>query len=144
MDLSQLEGWEKIEVAEEDASREREETEISDVAYQSTRTGSVISLNSGCRPTVQTSQLTLEEFTQQLLLGITQTDSRVQREIRIEGAPALQTTLTGRMGDEPVTLRTIVLRKDECVYDLMYVARPDSFPTDEALFSKFVQSLRLR
>jgi hypothetical protein len=41
-------------------------------------------------------------------------------------------------------LRTFVLRRGDCVYDLMYVARPDRFAENEQDFSRFADSLKLK
>jgi len=144
MDLSRESAeWERIEDTQ-GPTEEDEPLAIPDVAYQSKVTASIISLNSGCRPSMEASEQSLKNFTEQLFLGVGKITSREEREIVAGGAPALETTISGRLNDESVKLRTVVLRADRCLYDLTYVARPEQFEKDEKLFSQFVASLRLR
>jgi hypothetical protein len=120
------------------------DTSTSDVAYQSQKTASIISLNSACRPTFETEHRDLKTFTNLLFLGISDVTQRDERDLTVESQPALETTLKGKLNNEEMMLRTVVLRRGDCVYDLMYVARPEHFAENEADFSRFVDSLKLR
>ncbi|HAR43354.1 MAG TPA: hypothetical protein DCS07_12115 [Bdellovibrionales bacterium] len=119
-------------------------TGLSDVAFQSKKTGAVISLNSACRATTQTKEEPLKELMNQLLLGINDVSFRADQDIEVQGIPALDTTIQGKMNSENVMLRSVVLRKNRCVYDLMYIARPETFAEYQETFSQFVASLRLK
>src|SRR5262249_5978136 len=124
-------------------------TEVSDVAYQSKKTASVISLNSACRPSNikpenKSVEADLRSLTDVLLLGAHDVTLRDEREATVQGTPALQTTMRGSMNGEEVMIRTVVLRRKTCIYDLVYVARPNTFATNEQDFSHFVSSLRLK
>jgi hypothetical protein len=116
----------------------------SDVNYQSQKTASIVSLNSSCRPSFATESRDLRGFSEQLLLGISEVTQREEENLAVEGSPALQTTVFGKLNGEPVALRTVVVHRGSCVYDLMYVARPERFKEKEADFSRFVRSLRLK
>jgi hypothetical protein len=120
------------------------DTSSSDVAYQSQKTASIVSLNSACRPTFETEHRDLKTFTNLLFLGISDITQRDEREFKLQGLPALETTLKGRLNNEEMMLRTVVLRRGECVYDLMFVARPEHFAENETDFAHFVDSLKLR
>ena len=115
-----------------------------DLAYQSKQTSSIISLNSSCRPGKGDQSETLQEFSRLLFLGITEVSQKDERNAEVDHAPALQTTLEGKLNGESTKLRTVVVRKSGCVYDLMYIARPDRFPEREEDFTHFVSSLKLR
>lgn len=117
-------------------------TDSSDLAYQSQRTAAIISLNSACRPA--SSKESLSEVSRLLFLGILDVSEREERETRVDEQPALETTVRGVLNQEPVKLRAVVVRKAECVYDLMLIARPETFSNHEADFGRFVSSLRLR
>jgi hypothetical protein len=124
-------------------------TEVSDVAYQSKKNASVISLNSACRPSnARPENKSVEEdlrsLTDVLLLGANNVTLRDERPLVVQNTPALQTTLRGAMNREIVMLRTVVLRRNTCIYDLVYVARPDTFAANEQEFTHFVASLRLK
>jgi hypothetical protein len=154
MDLSKESGdWQKLDPAEAGAeSREsgeaseagEEKTEISDVAYQNRKNASIISLNSACRPSAGTSGQDLQSLTNLLFLGISDISLREEREITVQGISALQTTIQGKMNGENMMLRTVIIRRGLCVYDLMYVSRPRYFAGNEPDFSRFVSSLRLK
>jgi hypothetical protein len=116
----------------------------SDVAFQSQKTASIISLNSACRPSFETEHRDLKTFTNLLFLGISEVTQRNERDLTLQSVPALETTLKGKLNDEEMMLRTVVLQRGECVYDLMYVSRPEHFAENEADFSRFVDSLKLR
>ncbi len=133
--------WKKLELAPHDGDPTRA-TDSSDVAYQSTRTSSIISLNSVCRPGGNPDSL--HDISRLLFLGITDVSLKDEKDLQLEGVPALQTTVQGRLNGEQVRLRSVVLRKEVCVYDLMYVARPDRFASQEPDFNRFVASLRLK
>jgi len=146
--------WVKLD---QKMSTEREETQglaselsgsgISDVAYQSKETASIISLNSACKTyalQAMDKKETLESLTQELLLGISEITLKEERNLTIDQIPALETTTKGKIRQENMMLRTVVLKRLNCVYDLMYVARPESFDKNRDDFSRFVSSLKLR
>lgn len=136
--------WKRLEL-QSIASDEKETAQNAapDLAYQSSRTSSVISLNSSCRPSVK-DETNLEVFTHEPFLGVTGISFREQKETRVSGEPAIETTIQGILEGEETRMRSVVVRKDMCLYDLLLVARPRHFPDDEGIFGKFVSSLRLR
>lgn len=119
-------------------------TEVSDVAFQSRSTASIISLNSACRNGNGYEDKDLRSLTSVLLLGASDVTHRDESDMSVSGTPGLQTTILGRINGEQVMLRTVVLKRKTCVYDLVYVARPQTFQTHEEDFSHFVASLRLK
>ena len=120
-----------------------ESSESSDIAFQSKRTSSIISLDSACRPTHATEPPDPHEVTRELLMGITEVSQKEEKELTIQNLPALETTVRGKLGNDATQIRAIVLRRKECVYNLMYVARPEHFDEQAAEFDRFVASLKL-
>lgn len=147
MELSQVnKDWVKLtleEITADDPSNEPVESQPSDVAYQSNRTASIISLNSACRGRNEDQSKSLRELTDLLFLGITNITFRDEQSRSLAGVAALETTVEGHLNGEPMKLRTIVLRQGRCLYDLMFVSRPQHFPEQEQDFSSFVSSLKL-
>ncbi len=145
MDISKVKpDWVKLQAPNNTkADSENTVTEIPDAAYQSKATASIISINSACRPG-DTQERDLRKLTDLLFLGISNITLREEVATTVEGAPALQTTLRGSLNNEEMMLRTIVFRRNQCLYDLVYMARPDQFPNQETDFSQFVASLRLK
>lgn len=135
-------GWTKLDAAVRDS--EDTSSDISDVAYQSQKTSSIISLNSACRPNTEKNPKTLKEFTNLLLLGISDVSLREEKDLTLQDSPALQTTIRGKLNGEEMMLQTVVLRRRSCVYDLMYVARPEYFAENEPTFAHFIASLRVK
>src|SRR5690606_25049571 len=113
-------------------------------AYQSEADNSIISLNSACRPSFARQDQDLFDHTKQLLFGISDISFKSEEPITIQDTPALQTTIQGKLSGEPMMLRTVVLKHHDCLYDLMYISRPDNFENSIGEFDQFVSSLRLR
>jgi hypothetical protein len=146
--------WKKLSAPPREIgdTQDPDTTDQFDVAFQRPTTSSVISLNSACRPSQKWGDtqnqeqqvLRLKEVTQQLLLGFSGVSNREERLTQLDGGLALETTMQGRMADRTVKIRAVVSRRGDCVYDLMYISRPDTFGTDEPAFARFVASLKLR
>jgi hypothetical protein len=124
-------------------------TEVSDVAYQSKKTSSVISINSACRanreaPANKSVDQDLRDLTDILLLGGTDVTLRNEDHVTLQGTPALETTILTKINQEKVQIRAVVLRRKTCIYDLLYVSRPEVFTINEPAFTHFVASLRLK
>lgn len=128
--------WKLLEPANDVTS------DSSELTYQSNRTASIISLNSTCRK--RNTEEDLKRISRLLFLGITEITESQERELTVDTAPALETTVSGRLNRERVKIRAVVLKNGACVYDLMYVAKPKHFASQEADFTQFVTSLRLR
>lgn len=118
-------------------------TEISDVAFLSKKTRAVISLSSACRAGGEMEK-SLQAATNLLFLGITDVGHFKERELLLANHPALETTVRGKIQGQEVMMRAVVLRRDKCLYDLLYVTRPDRFEQNLEDFSHFVASLRIK
>ncbi len=136
--------WIKLQPSEPSAEESPDApSTLSDVAFQSKKTAAIISVNSACRPS-QGAEPSLKSVSNLLFLGITDIRDREERQIELQGEPALETTLQGSLHGEPTRLKTIVFRKKSCTYDLMHIARPDRFQETDATFSRFIAALRLK
>lgn len=147
MDLSRSDpDWIKLDPRKTEASTDGQvsPTEIPDVAYQSRRTASIISIDSACRKAPEEPKESLRTLTQLLFLGMTDITLRTENPLLIQGTQGLETTVRGKLNNEQMMLRTVVLRRSSCVYDLVYIARPEYFAENEADFSHFVASLHMK
>ncbi|MFL5814630.1 MAG: hypothetical protein ACJ763_13730 [Bdellovibrionia bacterium] len=155
MDLSHTNpDWQKLDPAKTAAQSEsvKEQdvspTEVTDVAYQSKSTASIISLDSACRLAPDSlrpgAERDLKTLTDLLLLGITDVTLREERGMEVQKTPALETTIIGKLNGEAMQIRTVVLKRQNCVYDLVYMSRPQYFERQLSDFSHFVASLKLR
>ena len=137
--------WTRLEPSASDsspASAPAESSDLTDVAYQSKQTASIISLNSACR--LKAGPDSLAVISHELILGVTEVSQHDEKNIDVSGMPALETTLQGKLNGEPIAMKTVVLKKEACTYDLIYVARPAHFLAQQADFSHFVSSLHLK
>jgi hypothetical protein len=146
IDLSQKsEEWEKLENQSSTTAEIPEQGSVSDTAFQSNQTAAIISLNSACKQyESKQPQQSLKKLSSELFLGITDVTFLEEKELVIQGVPALETTIRGQLSGEDTQLRAVVLQKQNCVYDLMYIARPEKFEKNLRDFSRFVSSLSLK
>ncbi len=119
-------------------------SEVSDVAFQSKKTASTISLTSGCRAGNESPSKDLREFSQPLFSSLTKLRDRKENARLVQNVPALETTAHGVAEGQDLVIRTVVLRKKSCVYDLTLVSLARFFVAETEAFSKFVESLRLK
>lgn len=139
------------------------ETGVSDVAFQSKKHHSIITLNSSCRKGASAAEAPedrdreLKQLTRLLTLGFRNISKREEQPLIVSDLPALQTTVQGELPDDParlrqtgvpkyvpMVLRAVVLRRKQCTYDMVYLAGPEDFAVYEGDFDRFVKSLRLR
>lgn len=118
-------------------------SEVTDIAYQSRRTSAIISLNSSCREG-RDSITDVAPYLRELLLGMTEVTEKKEGTRQVAGAEALEGIVAGKMAGERTKIQALVLSKNGCVFDLMYISRPDRFGAHENDFNRFVSSLRLR
>ena len=150
--------WESLSPTEigEAAPDDPDQNSRSDFAFQSAKTSSIISVNSACRPSLDWDELVPEEkrkienknqlrnFTRQLLMGIEPSSPPTERELSVSDLSAMETTLAGSLSGKETRVRTVVVRRKDCIYDLMYVAQPPHFDADVEVFDRFVASFKVR
>jgi len=134
--------WKKI--SSQQISYDKEEPDISspDVTYQSLKNSSIISLNSSCKTNASKPQ-TLEKITDLLLLGISNIKDKKQNSMSINSLPALETSLIGVLNNQKVSIKTVITRYGNCVYDFMYIAQPHDSDVYTAIFSQFIASFNV-
>ncbi len=136
--------WIKLSPDEiETSPRKSVDTEVSDLAYQSKQTASVISLNSSCIQETE-NEKDLREQSDLLLLGISETQVLTRENFDVYGFAGLKTVIEGKVNQDLLRMETVVFRENGCLYDMMLVSRPDAFTRDQETFARFVQSFKLR
>jgi hypothetical protein len=81
----------------------------------------------------------LRSLTQHLFLQFT--DRTIEREevVPFDEREAMHTVLLAKLDGVPKKFDIWVLKKDGCVYDLLFIARPSSFEEGVASFRKFAR-----
>lgn len=134
LDREKGETWKRLK------GTEAEQSKI-DVAFENPRTGANISLNSACGDTRIND---LKELTHGLLLGLKRDATLEQKEITVDKTSALQTTFdTTNDKGAKTRISVVVLRKDKCTYDLMYIVKPKYFDALLPYFAKFLQGFHV-
>lgn len=110
-----------------------------DLAFEDTRTGAIISLNSLCRKYTEAS---LDELSRNLVLGVKNKQVVRERFFDLNGRKAKDTTIDGEVEKSKVQIRTVVTKNNLCTYDFILVATPEQFPQSEPAFEKFLASFK--
>jgi hypothetical protein len=81
----------------------------------------------------------LQALSRHLLFGLR--EIRVVREeaILLDGVTGLETRVQGRFEGSPIGVRTVVIKRQGCLYDLFYVAPPEVFETRMIDFDLFLR-----
>lgn len=101
--------------------------------------GTVITVNATCNTETDAP---LDVLTNHLLFGLTDREFADRSLIRFDGREAQRTTLTAKLDGVPVRMTTLVLKKNWCVYDLVYAAPPSSFERHLAEFEQLLAGFR--
>jgi hypothetical protein len=84
---------------------------------------------------------TLGVLMRHLLFGLKERRVLERSEVEMNGHPAERALFEGTTDEGPVRGEAYVVKRAGCVYDLLYVAPPESFEAGRADFGRFVESL---
>lgn len=99
--------------------------------------GEVIAVNSECEDHGDPS---LAVLTNHLLIGFEDRVIRERESLQISGRGALRTRVAATLDGVPVEMELTVLKKDGCVYDLVYLAPPHRFEEHLSTYRRVVAS----
>src|ERR1700722_8266988 len=83
----------------------------------------------------------LSVLTEHLIMGTTARDFVTQDVVPLDHREALHTLMRAKLDGVPMQYDIYVMKKDGCLYDLVYVAPPARFTAGAADFERFVQGL---
>ena len=130
------EPWHQIKVGEDPNAIDALKA---DLAFENPQSGAIISLNSICR---KYTEGTLEALTNNLVRGIEERELVVAKNIPLAGDIALDSFFTGKVDGIKLNIRTVVLRKELCTYDFIYVVIPQKEGQSRKVFDEFIASFR--
>ena len=73
-------------------------------------------------------------------ISITLRDLYTRMHVELDGALGLDTVITGSWDGTSVQIRSVVMRRKGCLYDLLYVSPTNAFGSRSADFDRFVNS----
>jgi len=107
-----------------------------DLAFYDAELDAMIMINSECPPS---HDAPLNVAANTLLLGFTDREPLSEERVSLAGRDALHRRLRAKLDGAPLTLDLYVVKKDDCLYDLVYLAPADSVARGAADFSRFVE-----
>jgi hypothetical protein len=107
------------------------------LAFRDDKNDATIAVNGRCGK--DSDDVPLRSLTQHLFLQFT--DRTIEREevVPFDEREALHTVLLAKLDGVPKKFDVWVLKKDGCVYDLLFIARPSSFEEGVAPFREFAR-----
>jgi hypothetical protein len=98
--------------------------------------GSVL-LNSRCASADRDAPLV--SLTGHLIIGTTERKVAMEETVPFDQREARHTRMTAKLDGVPMAYDIFVLKKDGCVFDLVYVTPPDTAAVADPEFERFVQ-----
>lgn len=117
------------------ASWQRVDVQGSMLAFHDGETGGSVNVYGRCGQDAD--DVPLAALTNHLLIGFTEREVQEQKVVPMDGREAMHTIVSGKLDGVRVKLNIYVLKKDGCVYDLVWVAPPEQFDAGAARFDEF-------
>lgn len=106
------------------------------LAFQDGETGGAVNVYGRCGQ--DGDDVPLVALTNHLLIGFTERDVKSQKVLPLDGREAMHTVVHAKLDGVPMSLSIYVLKKDGCVFDLVWVAPPERFEAGVERFDAFV------
>jgi hypothetical protein len=107
-----------------------------DGAWQNANNGNSISYLSTCN---EQADPTLEVATDEVISAFGETKQLSQKKLEFDGRDALDTEAEARVEGVPTKIRTLVFKKNGCLYTLSLIGIAKHFAKDGASFETFVK-----
>jgi hypothetical protein len=105
------------------------------LAFHHAEGGSIL-VHATCQPRAD---VPLDVLTNHLLFGFEDRRELGRAAFALDGRQALRTRLAARLDGVPVVLDLVVLRKDDCIYDLELASSPVVFADRRPDFERFFE-----
>ena len=110
-----------------------------DSAWQNKRNGNSISFYSSCN---DPSDPPLEAVSKDLFNDMTELKVIRQESTPFNGRESLNMEVEGKIDGVDTRIRSLVFKKNDCIYTLSFIGLPKSFEQDRARFESFVRSFQ--
>jgi hypothetical protein len=130
----------EVRVGPVPAAWRRVTIEGADLAFRDDERGGSALFNVRCGRRDDDAPLTA--LTQHLIMGTTEREFDAQDTVPFDRREALHTLLRAKLDGVPMQYDIYVMKKDGCIYDLVYVAPPGRFGEGAADFERFASGLQ--
>ncbi len=130
----------RVQVGPVPTSWRRVHVEGADLAFRDEARGGSTLLDVRCGRRDEDAPLSM--LTEHLIMGTTDREFDRQEVIPFDHREAMHTLLRAKLDGVSMQYDIYVMKKDGCVYDLVYVAPPDRFADGAADFERFAAGLR--
>lgn len=117
--------WEPLEISE------------AALAYRDTSSDAVVAINGRCGRDGE--DVPLKSLTQHLFMQFTDREILSEDVVPFDGREALHTVAVAKLDGVPLKFDVWVLKKNGCVYDLYYFAKPQRYDSGVEEFRRFVR-----
>jgi hypothetical protein len=117
-------GWEQVQV------------EGADLALRQPGAGVTLAVAASCPPAEEAEPAIL---TRHLFFGLRERELIRQEPVSVDGATGLKTLLLAKAGGTSVLVQAVVIRRGNCLYDLLAVARPEAEAAGETAFGDLLR-----
>ncbi len=107
------------------------------LAFRDDTARATVAVNGRCGK--DSDDVPLTALTAHLFLVFTDRTTLSQEEMTLDGRAALRTEVAARLDGVPRHFTVIVVKKDGCVFDLLFIADPRTDPNAFAAFDRFAQ-----
>ena len=106
-----------------------------DLALRHTGTDASMAVSASCP---EQERGPLPAVARHVFFGLRQVEWLRQEPVMLDGVAGLETVVRGRGEGAPVQVRSVVIRQKGCLYDLLFVAPPETFEARGADFDAFL------
>jgi hypothetical protein len=110
------------------------------LAYRDDSRDATIALHARCGK--DGDDVPLKALTQHLFIHFTDREVLSQQVVSLDGREAMRTLMHAKLDGVPRRFLVYVLKKDGCVYDFLYISRPQTLDLGMADFDRFVEAFR--
>ncbi|PIR16328.1 MAG: hypothetical protein COV46_08765 [Deltaproteobacteria bacterium CG11_big_fil_rev_8_21_14_0_20_49_13] len=110
-------------------------THTKTAAFHNESLGATISTDAFCGSSFE--DLPLKVLNSQLFAGTTDLKIKKETEFMLDERGALKTISTGSTDGVPLKFDSVVIKKDNCTFDFIYISPPESYADGVADFETF-------
>lgn len=115
---------------------EKAKISTADIVWQSKSTGSTIAVNSLCK---KYSDSSLKALRDNILSGVDKLNVEKDETLTYSGRDAQRVLASGTTDGVPVVIDLLIFKKNNCSYDLVFIAGNKHFSREKPVFEDFLK-----